>query len=138
VLEQIQKEYGNKVRHIYKDFPLGGQIYSEPAAIAARCAAKSGKFWEYHNELYNNQSSLGPALFEQIASRLGLPMNDWKKCTEDIKIKEAVRNDLNEGIKLGVTGTPTFFINGKKVVGALPLENFKLVIDEELKKTNKK
>jgi protein-disulfide isomerase len=134
VLDQIQKEYGNKVRHIYKDFPLPGQMQSEPAAVAARCAVKSGKFWEYHNELYNNQSSLGPALFGQLADKLGLPKDDWKKCTQDSQIREAVRKDHSEGISLGVTGTPTFFINGKKVVGALPFEKFKEVIDKELKK----
>jgi len=134
VLAQIQKEYGNKVRHIYKDFPLAGQMQSEPAAVAARCAAKSGKFWEYHGELYNNQSSLGPALFTQIVDNLKLPKDEWKKCTQDNQIRESVRKDQNEGISLGVTGTPTFFINGKKVVGALPFEKFKQVIDEELKK----
>lgn len=134
MLEQIQKEYGNKVRHIYKDFPLGGQIQSEPAAVAARCAAKLGKFWEYHDELYNNQSSLGPALFTQIADKLKLQKDEWKKCTQDSQIIESVRKDQGEGISLGVTGTPTFFINGKKVVGALPFEKFKEIIDEELKK----
>jgi protein-disulfide isomerase len=134
VLAQIQKEYGNKVRHIYKDFPLSGQMQSEPAAISARCAAKSGKFWEYHDEVYNNQSSLGPALFTQIVDKLKLPKDEWKKCTQDNQIRESVRKDQDEGISLGVTGTPTFFINGKKVVGALPFEKFKQVIDEELKK----
>ncbi len=128
------KEYNGKVRHIYKDFPLGGQIQSEPASVAARCAAKSGKFWEYHDELYINQGSLGPALFTQIADKLKLPKDDWKKCTQDAQIREAVRKDSGEGISLGVTGTPTFFINGKKVVGALPFEKFKMVIDEELRK----
>ena len=137
MLTQIQKEYGNKVRHIYKDFPLSGQIQSEPASIAARCAAKLGKFWEYHDEVYKNQNSLGPALFEQIASKLSLPKDDWKKCTQDSQIREAVRKDQSEGVSLGVTGTPTFFINGKKVVGALPFEKFKEVIDEELKKKKK-
>lgn len=134
MLEQIQKEYGNKVRHIYKDFPLGGQIQSEPAAVAARCAAKSGKFWEYHDELYKNQGSLGPDLFGQLADRLSLPKDDWKKCTQDNQTRESVKKDQGEGISLGVTGTPTFFINGKKVVGALPFDKFKEVIDEELKK----
>lgn len=132
------KEYNGKVRHIYKDFPLGGQIYSEPASIAARCAIKYGKYWEYHDEIYKNQGSLGTALFEQISSRLGLPMDEWKKCMEDKKVKDAVRNDYNEGVKLGVRGTPAFFINGKMLSGAQPYDNFKKIIDEELKKTNKK
>ncbi len=109
-------------------------MQSEPAAISARCAAKSGKFWEYHDEVYNNQSSLGPALFTQIVDKLKLPKDEWKKCTQDNQIRESVRKDQDEGISLGVTGTPTFFINGKKVVGALPFEKFKQVIDEELKK----
>ena len=109
-------------------------MQSEPAAVAARCAAKLGKFWEYHAELYNNQSSLGPALFTEITDKLKLPKDDWKKCTQDSQIIELVRKDQGEGISLGVTGTPTFFINGKKVVGALPFDKFKQVIDEELKK----
>ena len=94
-------------------------MQSEPAAVAARCAAKSGKFWEYHGELYNNQSSLGPALFTQIVDNLKLPKDEWKKCTQDNQIRESVRKDQNEGISLGVTGTPTFFINGKKYPGVI-------------------
>ncbi len=134
---QIKKEYidTGKVRYILRNLPLPFHKYSEEAAIAAYCAGKEGKYWEMHDKLFENQKEWETAkdavsLFAKYGDQLGI---DIRACQKDDKVAEAVGKDLDLAKKIGANGTPTFFINGKMLVGAQPYSAFKSLIDSELK-----
>ena len=135
---RLKSDYINtgKVKYVYRDFPLTS-IHPEalPAAEASECADDQEKFWEYHDLLFINQANLGTQLYAAIANTLGLDFEQFAKCMASGKHREEVQNDFNYGASVGgVSGTPTFFINGIKLVGAQPYEAFKQVIDAELAK----
>ena len=134
-LPQIEKDYiqTGKVRMIYRDFPLNFHKNATKAAEAAECAEEQGKFWEYHDKLYENQNALGNVSLKQYAKDLGLNVADFTFCLDSGKKTQEVKKDVQDGISYGIQGTPTFFINGIKLVGAQPYENFKQVIEQELK-----
>jgi protein-disulfide isomerase len=134
-LAAVLKKYDGKVRLVHKDLPLE-QIHPQAqlAAEAARCAGEQGKFWEYHDTLYGNAPKLGADALKSYAKNIGLDAS-FEQCLASGKYKASVQKDLSEGAKLGITGTPTFFINGREVSGALPLESFAAIIDEELGQT---
>jgi len=101
-------------------------------------AAKAqGKFWEMHDKLFANQQSLDRPHFEQFAQELGLDMSRFKSDLDSHRWQDAIKKESEEGGKLGAQGTPTFFINGWKLVGAQPVDAFKKLIDQELKKPTK-
>jgi len=122
-----------KVRFVYRDFPLSS-IHSEAtgAAEAAACANEQGKFWEYHDKIFQNQQALGAANYKQWAKDLGLNAAAFNQCVDARRYADEVQKDFNDGRKAGISGTPTFFINGKMVVGALPIEEFEIAIEEAL------
>jgi protein-disulfide isomerase len=132
-LEELLKKYAGKVRIFHKDLPLE-QLHrnAQLAAEAARCAGDQGRFWQYHDTLYHNAPKLSPVELKAYAKEMKLDTAAFDQCLASGKHKSAVQQDLNEGAKLGLTGTPTFFINGHEMSGALPLEAFSTVIDEEL------
>lgn len=131
---QIKSEYidTGKVKYVYRDFPLNFHPNAQPAAEASECADEQDKYWEYHDELYANQQSLSPALYTQLATELGLDVEQFQSCYDSGKYRQEVQDDFNYGSRIGVTGTPTFFINGIKLVGAQPFQAFKQIIDAEL------
>ena len=131
----IKQEYidTGKVKYVYRDFPLSSlHPQALPAAEAAECADEQGKFWEFHEGLFLNQALLGKDFYLSLAEQNGLDINQFTSCIDSGKYKQEVLNDLNYGTSLGVSGTPTFFINGVKLVGAQPYETFKQIIDAEL------
>jgi protein-disulfide isomerase len=138
-LTQLEKEYveTNQVRYVVRDLPLAFHPNSHLAAEAARCAADQGKYWEYHDKLFATQAdwSEGDAqtLFAQYAGALGLNQGEFSTCLSQGKFKQAVEDDLALAERAGAGGTPTFFINGKELVGAQPYTAFKTLIDQELK-----
>ena len=101
----------------------------------ARCAGDQGKFWQYHDTLYAKAPKLGPADLKVYAKETGLDTASFDQCLESGKHKNIVQKDLAEGAKLGLTGTPSFFINGREISGAQPLEAFAAIIEEELART---
>jgi protein-disulfide isomerase len=103
-----------------------------PAAEAALCAHEQGKFWPYHDRLFENQGALGDENLKQIAANLGLDSERFNQCFETGKFRAAIQDDLLEASQLGVNATPSFFINGRFLSGAQPFEAFKTIIDEEL------
>jgi len=105
------------------------------AAEAARCAGDQGKFWQYHDTLYAKAPKLGSADLKVYAKEIGLDTASFDQCLESGKHKKIVQKDLAEGAKLGLTGTPSFFINGREISGAQPLEAFAAIIEEELART---
>ncbi len=133
VLSKIESTYGDKIRLVYRDFPLES-IHPEafPAAEAANCAGEQDKYFDYHNLLFSGALQLGRSTYEAYAKQLKLDMTGFTKCLDEHRYKTEVQNDLDYAANLGVRSTPTFFINGLAVVGAQPFEVFQQVIDLEL------
>lgn len=133
VFPQIREKYGDKVRFVYRDFPLYSiHPNAEPAAIAANCAGEQDKYWEFNELLFNGNKDLSPATYEAYAKDLGLNVDTFTACQSEPGMKEEVTADYDFAANLGVRSTPTFFINGLAVVGAQPFEVFEQVIDMEL------
>ncbi len=130
-LPEIMKNFDVKL--VFKDFPLPmhGEIAIK-AHEAANCALEQGKYWEYHDMLFERQSEWmkNSSKFVEYAKILGMDVESFKNCFESGKYRDEILKDRDEGMKLGVRGTPTFFINGKKVSGALPYEEFERVIKQ--------
>jgi protein-disulfide isomerase len=131
-VKQILDEYGNQVKIVYKDFPLSFHQNAQKAAEVAECADDQGSFWEYHDVLFANQASLDTTSLKKYAQDLGLDTGQFNECLDSGKHTQEVLEDFNEGRSLGISGTPTFFINGRKLVGAQPFSAFKAIIDQEL------
>lgn len=126
---KIKETYGDDVEVIFKQFPLGFHNYAKKAAEASECARDQDKFWEYHDKLFENQNKLDEKSLTEYAGELGLDTNAFNKCLDSGSKTAKVETDFEEGKSLGVTGTPSFFINGQKVVGAQPYEKFAEIID---------
>jgi protein-disulfide isomerase len=131
VKEVIQK-YGDKVRLVYVDFPLPMHDHALDAAKAAQCADQQGKFWPYHDQLFANQSKLSPADLKATAKKVGLDTTKFDACFDQAKTEATVQRELEQGRALGIDGTPTFYVDGRQLVGAQPIDAFSGVIDEEL------
>lgn len=136
---QIIEKYvkTGKVKFVYRDFAFLGEE-SQWAAEAAECAHEQGKFWEYHDYLFNhqqgeNQGAFSKANLKRFAGAVGLDTEAFNGCFDSGKYTEEVQKDSSDGRALSVSGTPTNFINGKAVVGALPFEEFQKIIEAELK-----
>jgi len=130
---QIMSTYKGKVRLVYMHFPLTSiHPYAEKAAEAAECAYDQGKFWELHGKMFANQNALGVDQLKGYAKDIGLDTAKFNTCLDSNQKQAQVNSDQQKGSSYGVGGTPTFFINGIPVVGALPFSEFKSVIDAEL------
>jgi protein-disulfide isomerase len=132
-LKQIEKEYGDKVKVVFMHQPLSFHNFAQVAAEASMAAHEQGKFWEMHDKLFANQRALSRPDLEKYAQELGLDLAKFKDALDKGRFKDAVKKDQEIAEKLGVRGTPAFFINGRKLVGAQPFDQFKRVIDAELK-----
>ena len=131
---QLQKDYGSKLRVVMKQNPLSFHPRAKPAALAAMAAGEQGKYWEYHGKLFANAKALEDADLEKYAQELGLDMNRWKAALAKPEFSAIIDRDQALAGKLGANGTPAFFINGRFLSGAQPIDNFKALIDEELAK----
>jgi protein-disulfide isomerase len=131
-VEQLLTEYKDKVRFVYADYPLSFHKQAWPASVAAHCAEDQGKFWEMHKNLMEAQGDLSPADLQKRATDLGLKSDAFNTCLDSKKFDTRIQNSFNDGMALGVTGTPAFFINGRMLVGAQPIEAFRDVINDEL------
>ena len=125
-----------EVKYILRDLPLSFHPNAKPAAMAARCAGDQGQYWEMHDKIFQGQEewSKGGAdeVFAGYARELGLNMGEYNSCYEDEVHAAAIDADLALAAKVGASGTPTFFINGVKLVGAQPITAFQAAIDEAL------
>jgi len=134
-LKEVVRLYPKQVRLAYRDFPIANlHPKAAKAHEAARCAGEQGKFWEYHDRLFESQAQATVADFKRFAEQLKLDRNSFTACLDSDRYAAAVQADVQEGTRLGITGTPTFFINGRLLVGALPLEMFQKIIDRELRR----
>jgi len=133
-VKQMEEEYKGKLRVAFKHQPLPRHSNAKLAAVASMAAHEQGKFWEMHDKLFANQTALDRPALEKYAQELGLDMGKFKAALDSNKYDEYIAKDSSQGTQLGASGTPTFFINGRQIVGAKPPEVFRRVIDEELKK----
>ncbi len=132
-LDQLMAKYEGKVKLVYRDFPID-QLHpqSRRAHEAARCANDQGKFWAYHDLLYANAPWASPEELKGYAKEAGLDLLAFEQCLSSRKYQAAVQKDIDEGNRAGVTGTPAFFINGRLLSGAHPLDSFVPLIEQEL------
>jgi protein-disulfide isomerase len=133
-MDKVLEEYKGKVRVVWRDFPLSFHPNATPAAIVARVAGESGKFWEMHKKLFENQTALDRPNLEKYAAELGLNVAKVKAALDTKKYEKEIQADMAAGSKIGVTGTPASFINGVFLSGARPYESFKAEIDKQLAK----
>lgn len=129
VLKELLEKYPGKLKLVYRDFPGPNHQQALSAAEAAQCAAEQSRFWEYHDALFTRQAPTTGWNFSALAEDLGLHRPSFDACMKENRYREEVVKDLQDGLKLGVTSTPTFFINGRPLVGARPLEDFQTIID---------
>ena len=131
-LDEIMRLYPGKIKIVYKSFPLNSHRYSWQAATAAMAAYKKGKFWEFYKLLFDNYNQLNDAKIMEISKALGLDTPDFQTLMNSVEIRSKVAADREEGIRLGVNGTPTVFINGKRLNNKR-LDGFKEAIENDLK-----
>jgi protein-disulfide isomerase len=133
---EIEKKYGNKIKVVFKNFPLPFHSQAKMAANAALCANEQSSklFWKMHDSMFADQTKLDKDNLIATAKKIGVKESDFTSCLTSEKHKAMIDSDMAEGQKLGLKSTPTFFINGKLVSGAQPIEVFSEVIDEELAK----
>lgn len=132
VIDQILEEYSGQVRLVHLDFPLDNHTGAIPAARAARCAGEQGRFWDYHRSLMSEPGSLDETDLARRARALDLNAGEFDTCVASDRHDADIRAEMNQGSRLGVTGTPAYFINGRLVSGARPFPHFAEVIDDEL------
>ena len=136
-LGQVMKEFDGQVRLVHRDYPVPSHKGAFPAAEAARCAAAQGAFWEYHDLLFVAQPDFARDDLLRYAERIGLERASFAECLDTARFRDAVEQDMTEGRALGITGTPTFFVNGRRLVGAMPVEAFRQAVRAALAEDGK-
>ena len=132
-VEELVAKYKDKLRLVHRDFPLEGHPRALPAARAARCAGEQGRFWDYHRGLLTVLGDFSEQDFKGRAATLGLDGSKFEACLQSPRHDEEIRASIEDGTRIGVTGTPAFFINGRMLFGARPIQQFEEVIDAELR-----
>ncbi len=131
LLEQLLETYPNEVKVVFKNFPLRMHKYAMPAAIAVVAAHQQGKFWPYHDKVFENYNRLSDQMLRQLAAEVGLDMAAFEKSMNDKSLAARVNQDGQDGQKAGVRGTPAVFVNGK-LLRNRSLAGFKQMVDKEL------
>ena len=134
VVRELKQVYKDRIKWVFKDFPMPGHKWAKGAALAAHCAAEQGKFWQYQDLLFSSPEELSPDRLTQLAKELGLQLEPFGQCLNAGKFQAHLEKDIEEGKKFGLNTTPTLVINNRLVSGAPPADRFKQIIDEELQK----
>ena len=137
VFEQVLEKYPQDVKVVFKNFPLRNHKFAMKAAVAALAADSQGKFWQFHDLLFQNYNKLSDQKIQEIAQAVGLNMEEYEKKKNDPAIKQKVNQDFSDGRQAGVKGTPTVFVNGIRLRD-LSLQGFQAAIDKQLEKLGKK
>lgn len=138
IMQELLRRYPTQVRLAYRDLPLTNiHPYAATAAHAARCAADQGQFWPYHHRLLAGgpdvrRQQVSPEALADHARALKLDLTVFDQCMDSQKHRAAIEADMKDARRLGLTGTPAFFVNGRKLTGARPLEEFIAIVEEEL------
>ena len=134
-LAKLLSNYSNQVRMVWKDFPSPKHQDARSAAAAAHCAGEQDSFWKYHDILFANQSELGAKALRSYGDQIGLNKASFEKCLTSNVYEALIARSVAEGAALGVSGTPTLFINGRAVIGAVQYEALEQVMVEELRRS---
>jgi protein-disulfide isomerase len=137
ILEQVLEKYPQDVKVVFKNFPLQNHKYAMKAAVAALAADSQEKFWEFHDLLFENYNRLNDEKIQEIAKTVGLNLEEYEKMKKDPSTQGRVKRDLADGRRAGVRGTPTVFINGKRLRDR-SLQGFQDDINKQLEKLGKK
>lgn len=134
ILRELVTRYPNEIRFIYRDFPISSiHPLAQAAAEAGECAHQQGKFFEFHDKVFLNQDSLTEESFERFAQELNLDETQFSQCLSSHKYKTEVEKDYQDGLAAGVSGTPTFFVNGRRVPGVISLEIWEQIVQSVAK-----
>ena len=125
------ESYHKEMKLVFKNFPLRNHKFAWPAAIAALAANKQGKFWELHDQLYENYNRLSDEKIKEIAQQVGLDIEKFDKDMKDPELKAIVERDFQEGARAGVRGIPTIFVNGRQLKNR-SFQGFQAAIEKEL------
>lgn len=125
-INKVEQEFGDKVVIAFRHYPISIHSNAMPAALAAECAAEQGKFWEMHDQLLKDKEAneVNAAQYKADAKSLGLDREKFNKCLDEEKYKDAVYAQMDEGKSAGVQGTPSYFVNGGFIPGAVPFEDY--------------
>ena len=130
------EQYPNEVKIVFKHFPLRSHKFAVPAALASMAAHRQGKFWPFQEKLFENYNKLNEQKVQEIATGLELDMVQFENDRKDPALRNIINQDLRDGRKAGVRGTPTIFINGRRLKNR-SLEGFRSTIDKQLQKLGK-
>ena len=120
IVKEIQETFGDQISFAFRNFPLQeAHPFAFPAALAAEAAAVQGKFWEMHDALYDNQHRLAEDIFTELAETIGLDLEKFEKDSQSEEIKQKVDSDFESGVRSGVNGTPSFYVDGTKFDGGV-------------------
>jgi protein-disulfide isomerase len=134
-IDQILSSYPGKVQLVHRDFPLDGHPQAMPAARASRCAGEQGKFWDYHRSLMSVKGPMDDSDLKSRAAGLKLDPTAFATCLASDRFDAAIHAAFDEGTRVGVNSTPSYFVNGRMMTGALPFEDFREVVDSELERS---
>lgn len=132
MIESLIAEYGDKLRFVYRDYWIPNHTRAKASAEAAMCAGDQDRYWDYFANLMEQSGSLDDADLAKRATDIGLDADEFQACLDSDRHIAMIEESFDQAESLGVTGTPTFFINGRMLVGAKPIEEFRAIIDEEL------
>lgn len=133
VLDRLMKNFPNEIHRVWRHFPLSIHPQAKEVHVASECAKEQGKFWAFHDAVYTAQKPVaGEKEIEKMAKEVGLNMRQFKRCLEDRRYEDVIDADIRKAKSLGVKGTPTLFINGKRYVGARPYRMMEEIIRKEL------
>jgi protein-disulfide isomerase len=138
VVQQLQQRFGDDLRFVFRNFPLG-ELHPNAvsAAMAAEFGAAHDRFWEFHDALFESQTRLGLDLYAAIVAKLGLDVAQLRAALEADEYLESVRADFNGGVRSGVNGTPTFFVNGARYEGSPDVETMAETLDRAVRNKKK-
>ena len=137
IVKRVQRHFGRRLRFVFRNFPLTRMHpHAERAAEAAEFAGARGKFWEMHDLLFENQQRLGDPLFSELAEKLELPAAELRKALDEEAFQSRVRDDFTGGVRSGVNGTPTFFVNGQRHDGTFDLERLVAALESAASAAN--
>jgi len=131
-IDRVIAKYGKQVRLVFRDYPLDIHPNAVPAAIAASCARSKGKYWEMSRAMFADASKLSPRDLVATAASLGMDSTAFRACMDDPDAQRGMQRDMADGRALGISGTPTFYVNGIMIVGAREADVFERTIDAEL------
>jgi protein-disulfide isomerase len=144
VYPAIKREFVDKglVRMAYVQYPLSMHKHAQPAAVASMCASEQDKFWPMHDKLFTTQKSWTPLAstakyFDSLAVASGVDAARWRRCVNEGHMRRIVNADIARGAQIGVRSTPTFFVGDEPILGAMPIDSFRVAINRQLAKAGR-